>query len=534
MRTKTVALLFAALLLLTACGAPSAPSPAQTATAAPAAAAGSSAQPAGPAATNGGAEREFYEFTLMQNFTPIDQPDFSVEYFKRLEEKLNTKINFQVPAASNYNEALQIMLAGGDYPDAVLMSSVSDQAFIDAVNNNLLVSITPFIQEYGKNIIEYSYPISIETLKAKGDAEIYGIPRTTVLRADGFGIRKDWAEKLKLTLPEEGGSISLDGFTELLRAFTYDDPNGNGVKDTFGLRNQSTGGVLSVHGQIGWSFGLVGWQEIDGEYVDLQYSQKHDNYKRALAYMNKLWKEGYVDPDWPSITNEVAQQRFEAGIYGVQTMFAGHVTQNINTIRKVNPEGDLIWIAGIENAEGKVKGGSYSDGLWNFTSIMSTAKKPERIVEVYDYMLSDDGWTDTVYGPKGMVWDYDASGKMQNIYPDINIGQGWFRNMVRRSENPQFFVGLDVPAENRQKVLNLIQLSIDNNQIALNAGFVAPVTTDLKFIDYKTELDKVVTKIIVGDLPVDAWDEALAGYYKAGYQTFADQTIAFIKAKNGK
>jgi len=536
MKSKLIAILLMTVLLTTACSVPQSSSTVSQSTAAPSTAAPTTAAESAAQTTqaatsieNTADEKEFYEFTLMQNFTPIDQTDFSVEYFRRLEEKLNTRVNFQVPAASNYREALQIMLAGGDYPDAVLMDSVSDQAFIDALNNDLLVSITPYLEQYGQSIQKYSYPMSMNTLKAKDDDEIYGIPRTTVLRADGFGIRKDWAEHLNLELPEDGGSLTLDEFTELIRAFTYDDPDGNGLKDTFGLRTESTGGVLGVHGVIGWAFGLIGWQEIDGEYIDLQFSKKHDNYKRALEYMNMLWKEGYVDPDWPSITNDVAQQRFEAGVYGVQTMFAGHVTQNINNIRKVNENGDLLWVSGIENEEGKVIGGSFSDGLWNFTSIMKTAKKPERIIELYDYMLSDNAWTETVYGPQGMVWDFNSDGEMENIYPGVQIGDGWFRNMVRRSENPQFFVGLDVPAENREKVLSLIQISIDNNRVALNAGFVAPITTDLTFIDYKSELEKTITKIIVGDLPSDAWDDALEGYYAAGYQTFVDQTVEFIK-----
>lgn len=474
-------------------------------------------------------ERELYEFTLMQNFSG-DMQDFVRAYFDKLEAELNLKINFQIPASSNYEESLQIMLASGDYPDAVLFLDHTKPAFQDAVKNGLITSITPYLDAYGQNIVAHSYPISLDTLKTNGDDDIFGIPRTSISRADGLCVRKDWADNLGLDLPEAGESLTRDQFTEILRAFTYDDPDGNGQKDTFGLSLASTGGVLSVQSQIAWSFGLIGWQELDGAYVDLQYSKDHDNYKQALSYMNMLWTEGYLDPDWPSITTEVAQQRLEAGIYGVQTNFAGHTASYTASAQKVNPDAEFIWYAGIQNDDGEVVGSSFSTGLWGFTCIMSSAEKPERIVEMYDYMLSDEGWPDVVYGLEGITWEYDADGNMVLADDSINISSSWQRSMVRRSTDPSFFAGLEIPPAERAAVAERIQISIDNCRFALDAGFTPPSSLELEFVDMRSEYDKVVTKIIVGDLAVDAYDDLLDEYYDAGYAKVRDEIIAHIEA----
>lgn len=475
-------------------------------------------------------ERELYEFTLMQDFTPVEIPPASKIFFENIEKKFNVKINFQVPASGNYNEALQIMLAGGDYPEAVLWPDITNQAFQDAVANDLVLPITKELNEYGKNIIKYSYPISLDALKVKGNDDIYGIPRTSIVRADGMFYRKDWAEALGMTLPEEGSAITLDQFTDMMRRFTKDDPDGNGVDDTFGFALSSANGVLNIPVTVAWSFGLCGWQEIDGKYVDLQYSKEHDNFKRALAYTHQLWAEKLVDPDWPNLTAEVTKQRLFAGTYGMQNCFPGHLADFQAEMQKVNPKAEITYLQGIMNENGKVQGGSYSTGLWGFTSIMKGTKHPERIVEIYDYLLSDEGWTETVYGPENVSWKYDENNNMVLIEGESALSS-WSRNLVRRCDSPSFFVGLNVPVERRQRVLDLIQGAIDNNVFSLNAGFVAPVTREMSYIDYLSELDKVITKIIVGDLPVDAWDEALDGFYKAGYDKFVEQTIEYINSR---
>lgn len=477
-------------------------------------------------ASKGG--REFYEFTLMQNFTG-DMPEESRAYFKKIEDKFNVKINFQIPASSNYSESLQIMLASGEYPDAVLFPNENDPAYLDAIKNDLLVSLTPYMDKYGDSIKKYSYPISLEALKGNTGDELFGIPRTTVNRADGICVRKDWADNLGIELPEEGESISRDKFTELLEAFTKDDPDGNGVDDTYGLSLNSTDGTLTVPQQIAWSFGLVGWKDFDGEYTDLQFSRDKPNYKDTLKYMNMIWEKGYLDPDWPNIKIDVAQQRLEAGSYGMQACFPGNIDSYTINAQKLNPNAKFVWFSGIENDEGKVEGAAFASALWGFTSIMKTAKNPERILEIYNYMLSDEGWQDVVYGLENVSWKLNDKGEKVVANPDINPQLAWERQMVRRSTDPSFFVGLEVEAGRRQRLIDLIKVSMDNSHFSLNAGFTAPASKELEFIDMQTEYNEIVTKIIVGDLPVDDYDAILEDYYKAGYQKVSDETIEFIK-----
>ena len=59
----------------------------------------------------------------------------------------------------------------------------------------------------------------------------YGLDQPgTIVRNEGILIRKDWLDKLGLKVPK-----TTDEFFEVMKAFTFKDPDGNGKNDTYGL-----------------------------------------------------------------------------------------------------------------------------------------------------------------------------------------------------------------------------------------------------------------------------------------------------------
>ena len=103
----------------------------------------------------------------------------------RVEKANNVKIELEIPPSTNYDERLQIMLAGGDYPEVVLFPSEGSKILLDAVKNGVLIPLNQYLEK-APNLIKYSYDISWDSLKLAGDDNIYGIPRTSIARADGY------------------------------------------------------------------------------------------------------------------------------------------------------------------------------------------------------------------------------------------------------------------------------------------------------------------------------------------------------------
>jgi putative aldouronate transport system substrate-binding protein len=318
---------------------------------------------------------------------------------------------------------------------------------------------------------------------------------------------------------------------EIAEAFTHDDPDGNGAADTYGLYAFATpDGAMEV--LYPWTFGLLGWQEYDGKYMDLKYSLDHDNFERALEFSNKMWKAGLVDPDWPTIQRTAADDRFKKGITGFRTEFAGHMLNNQKGGRELNPDYTLSYVTGITEKEGDpVIGGQYSTGYWGFWGVSSQAEKPERVVELLDYMLSDAIWDEVKYGPKGVTWEEQNGEKVSIWDPEKKTGNV-FRNFIRRNDDPEFFLSLTLAPEERTRLGNLIDNCIKNFTFAKDRGYRPPIADDPKFIEYEKNMEVQITKIIVGDLPINDWKEKiLPGWYEAGGEEYIKQMQEYIESQ---
>jgi putative aldouronate transport system substrate-binding protein len=484
----------------------------------------------GQAAGGGQTGNKPFEFTMYGNIAP-EMTQVDEVFFKDLMAKTNTVIKVQLPPSSNYTESLTIMMAGGDYPDLVLFPDHTNAAFMDGVRNGVILPVNDYIAK-APNIMKYSYDISWKTLRVLGDDKIYGIPRTSIARADGFMIRQDWLDKLGIPF-DEGKPLTLDKFTQILTAFTNNDPDGNGVNDTYGL-GQSTGdGNLGIPSPIAWAFGLIGWGEYPNEdfkYMDLSYSKKNRAFKDALTYTNMLWKNRLIDPDWPLLNIVAQNQRFDQGITGVRPEFVGWMPDTEVKIQETKPNGKLSYIVGLVQKEGdKVQGGAFSTGFWGQWCVMNSAKDPQKVVDVLDYMLSDNFWDTVNYGVEGSAWQYDANRNRVAIPGNVHVAG---RAILRRHNAPEFFVGVTTPVANRSRIVNLINLCIEQAVFSKDGGFRPAVADDPKFIDAGKAFNVAISKIIVGDLPVSAYDAELEKWYNAGGEQYIRQMNAGIEAGN--
>jgi putative aldouronate transport system substrate-binding protein len=160
---------------------------------------------------------------------------------------------------------------------------------------------------------------------------------------------------------------------------------------------------------------------------------------------------------------------------------------------------------------------------------MNTAKDPQKIVDVLDYMLSDDFWDTVNYGVEGYAWQYDNNRNRVAI-PNSTHAAG--RALLRRNNAPEFFVGVTTPVANRARVVNLINICIQQAVFSKDGGFRPAVADDPTFIDAGKAYDVAISKIIVGELPVSAYDAELDKWYRAGGEQYIRQMNAGIAAGN--
>ncbi|NLB42687.1 MAG: extracellular solute-binding protein, partial [Clostridiales bacterium] len=358
--------------------------------------------------------RETYAITIMNSGNAERYPE-EILIQEKMEEALNLDITIESAPGTSYLESIQMMLTSGDYPELVIFNDeMKETLFTDAVKNGAFIALDDYLVN-SPNLMEYSYDASWEALKVLNDDKVYGIPRTSIARADGYLIRQDWLDKVGISYTE-GEPMTIAQLEEIVEAFTNDDPDGNSANDTYGISAYATpNGTMEV--LFPSTFGLLGWQNYDGEYMDIKYSLDHDNFEKALTFSNKMWEAGFVDPDWPTIQLDVGLERFKKGVTGAFfPTFAGSMLGVENGGRDMNPDYTLSYVVGVvENAGDQVIAGNYSTGYYGFWGVSSAAEKPERVVELLDYMLSDEIWDEIKYGPKGVTWE-EQNGQKVDIW----------------------------------------------------------------------------------------------------------------------
>ena len=472
-------------------------------------------------------------FTIFAYFRQQQMSETDKALFAEAEKANNVVIKWETPPSSSYAERLQLMMAGGNYPEVVLFDSTADRIYLDGIKNGAIIGISKYLK-YMPFFQKYSYKESWDSFKVMGTDEIYGLPRTSIARADGYYVRKDWLTNLKVANPE-GRAIDMQELNDLLKAFTRSDPDQNGKADTWGF-GPSTDSAGNMGPIFAASFGMVGWQKYTGDdypYMNLQYSRKNDAYKRSLAHTAQLWKDGYIDPDWPVVKGEQAIQRFKQGVTGMQGAFAGWTYQYVQDMTKINPKVELTYVTAVKSPEGKlVAQGAFGTGTWGVWAVTSSVSdaNAQKIFSTIDWFLSDQGWEVTKYGPAGLMYTQQGGTRTPTDKYSTDV---WIRNMFRRNNDPEFFIPLNIPPAMQTTVKGWLQACIDQAQFSLDKGYRPPVADDPKFIDYAKVMSQAISKIVTGAQPASSWDEVLDGWYKAGGEQYMKQMNEFI-AKTAK
>lgn len=133
--------------------------------------------------------------------------------------------------SSQADTKMSTSIISGNYPD-IINAKPSD--FINYAKTDVIADITDAFEEYAtdylKEYVNADGGLSLQSCMV--DGRLYGIPMmgNSYDAVPVMFIRADWLETLGLEVPK-----TMDELKEVAHAFTYDDPDRNGVDDTYGL-----------------------------------------------------------------------------------------------------------------------------------------------------------------------------------------------------------------------------------------------------------------------------------------------------------
>lgn len=245
-----------------------------------------------------------------------------------------------------YVDKISVMTATGDLADLQFCNAFNDVPLM--MDNNLLLETGPLLEKVGKQIVA-------ATPKEAWDSTIYDGKQYAVahsiydLNNWGAYYRKDYLDKVGLKVPE-----TLDEYTEVLRAFTTKDPDGNGKADTFG-RAVLTGAkfdddvfhafdVAVGHHAIGF------WRDRGGK-IELDWI--NPGMKDAWAWWRARWAEKVIDTD--SLTAQITYRTGAYNVGRVGTMYNAWTGMDglILEMKKTHPNADLVAGPALKGAKGQ-------------------------------------------------------------------------------------------------------------------------------------------------------------------------------------
>ncbi|MCM8900816.1 extracellular solute-binding protein [Caldicoprobacter algeriensis] len=447
-----------------------------------------------------------YEFDWMYQWIRELPPDN--DPIKQIIEKdTNTKFNVIIPPPNEYAEKVQIAVASGDYPELIQFMGGMDWKTL--AQQGAFIPIDDLLQ-YGPNLQKIIPEENWNLVKM--DGKIWGVPLLNVRNPVQLFIRLDWIEELGLgdgwedKLGEENFK-TIDDFYNVLKAFKE---HKNATYTCNGI-----GGLAPLFGAFGVMPGSDFYIKEGNEILRVT---QHPRMKDALAWINKLYQEGLIDPEFitnksEQLTNKALEGR--AGmVYDIWNLPFRLDVQH--KIQEIDPNAKWVRTNPPKGPEGYAYLKDDSRVMDGVFMISAKAKDPKRLIQFLDYLIDGKGYEVSQYGIEGIhfvrkdgkiefteegkaEW-VAVYGKMRHIWdPDF-----WYAKYSKYAEN------LEDAAMENPVLLNVAE--------AFTPG---PI-----WKQYGADLNRyeqeMLLKFIIGEEPLDKWDE----YVKAANEVYHAQEIS--------
>jgi ABC-type glycerol-3-phosphate transport system substrate-binding protein len=324
---------------------------------------------------------------------------------EEIRKRTNIRLVYEAVPASNYNEKKKMLLATRNLPDII---QIDKQDMNDFASSGVLLPLTSYMNSGltpNFSAIWNKYP-QLKSLTV--DGELYGFPaiaRNEVKNGFGPVIRVDLLEKHGLQVPAT--------FDELLTTLSalkqlYPDSVPWTIRKGTSQLLATSAYMLGSGYYIG--NGIYYDQDLDGgRYV---YGPATMQFKRVLAYFNRAFELGVLDPDYAVST----QQQWTEKLVGGRSFFfldnSGFGLNFTRSLRRTSPEASFQLIPVPEYAPGKTRAFYYPTTIsGKIFAVSSRTKDADTVVKLLDWMYAEETSNLMNFGLEGVHYKKNEKGE---------------------------------------------------------------------------------------------------------------------------
>ncbi|MDR3120083.1 MAG: hypothetical protein LBU58_01920 [Clostridiales bacterium] len=366
---------------------------------------------------------------LSHNITDADK-QVDNKLYDYFSEKFQVDFDFIPMQFGERHEKARLWAASGDLPD-VLWMDLNENLYSEWctwVDSGLFAPIPGDLGKWPEIQKQFDAMVADELFTRDGD--VYALAAMRDMASEDFTVcmgivyRADWAEKLGMR--KENDIYTWDEFMAMVKACIEQDPGGNGPGKTFGLSGPQwyfpdMYGIYQTN-TYEWGFEEPFFIEVDGKYV---WYPTLPEYISGLKVAKGLYDDGILWQD--NVVDSNSTMYIDLYYAGQMVGVGSHATiGNLTSARdrmiEAFPDGDRAMMYKIAKVASPVDDSFYwqkqSPAYWGANSISANASPEvqERFLDMWNWLLTDEGMRFRQYGIEGEDYTLNADGSVESLW----------------------------------------------------------------------------------------------------------------------
>lgn len=473
----------------------------------------------------------------------------SDKLYQYLCDKFNISIEPINTTWDDYVQKIQMWAASGSMPDIVSIDAVGTSTYYNWTEQGVVRPLLPLDQAKYPNLAKYFETEDIAAM-ADENGNYYAVPRRMFPTVDWSALdrvvayRWDLAQEAGITKEPE----TWDEFEEMLAAIVEKDPEEQNIVGLTSSTVKMISGLFWLYSNpVATSDGSGSdfkWIKEDGKYVPAVFSS---NSLDSLKNMRDMYKNGLIDPDIALTNTASAYDKFAAGNCAAILMGGGFINISNNLYEQrwkdLYPDKEFTEcvkvLKPLKNANGDYAHAIFKT-YWSETYFSSNVDdaKMERIMALYDYLLSEEGRELLTYGFEGE--DYTKNGDEYTIITE-NLGKkyptkGILAELVayNTSDNYKMSSPVIVNQKIRQEACDYVDWILKNTTVPKYYPELTMLKTETKVNFSVMDYDDLLN-IMMGNEDVETmWNSILAQYETKGLSKMIEEVNAAAATMNLK